>query len=166
VPWSNIFICRARREHLTDSCMGASRRSNRIALGLGGLILIGKQQRLPSLAHVPLHIVCEHAKEDGCAHVVPSYRAHKLEALIAMTTEELEKVRGMVARGKLKGSGEIGVRVGRGGARRHLCHRYGVAKRTMDSDDAVRTYKALSCSCPSSISARDPTEVLRAQLSD
>jgi len=71
-------------------------------------------------------------------------RAHKREALIAATTEELEKVRGMVARGKLKGSGEIGVRVGRGGARRHLCHRYGVAKRTMGSDDAVRNYKALS----------------------
>jgi hypothetical protein len=37
---------------------------------LGGLILVGKQQRLPSLAHVPLHIVGEHAKEDVWAHAV------------------------------------------------------------------------------------------------
>jgi len=40
-------------------------------------------------------------------------RAHKREALITATTEELEKVRNMVARGKLKGSGKIGVRVGK-----------------------------------------------------
>jgi hypothetical protein len=49
-------------------------------------------------------------------------RAHKREALIAATTEELEKVRGMVARGKLKGSGEIGVRVGK------VVNKYKVAK--------------------------------------
>jgi transposase len=40
-------------------------------------------------------------------------RAHKRGALIAATKSELEKVRGMVARGKLKGSAIIGVRVGR-----------------------------------------------------
>jgi len=49
-------------------------------------------------------------------------RAHKREALIAATTEELEKVRNMVARGKLKGSGKIGVRVGK------VINRYKVAK--------------------------------------
>jgi transposase len=49
-------------------------------------------------------------------------RAHKREALIAATTEELEKVRGMVARGKLKGSGDIGVRVGK------IVNKYKVAK--------------------------------------
>src|SRR5215813_11014963 len=49
-------------------------------------------------------------------------RAHKREALIAATTEELEKVRGMVARGKLKGSGDIGVRVGK------VVNKYKVAK--------------------------------------
>ena len=49
-------------------------------------------------------------------------RAHKREALIAATTEELEKVRGMVARGKLKVSGEIGVRVGK------VVNKYKVAK--------------------------------------
>ena len=49
-------------------------------------------------------------------------RAHKRDALIAATTEELEKVGKMVARGKLKGSGEIGVRVGK------VVNRYKVAK--------------------------------------
>ena len=49
-------------------------------------------------------------------------RAHKREALLAATTEELEKVRNMVARGKLKGSGEIGVRVGK------VVNKYKVAK--------------------------------------
>jgi transposase len=49
-------------------------------------------------------------------------RAHKRDALIAATTQELEKVRNMVARGKLKGSGEIGVRVGKG------VNKYKVAK--------------------------------------
>src|SRR5262249_42333747 len=49
-------------------------------------------------------------------------RAHKREALIAATTEELEKVRGMVARGKLNGSGEMGARVGK------VVNKYKVAK--------------------------------------
>ena len=49
-------------------------------------------------------------------------RAHKREALITATAEELEKVRGMVARGKLKGSGKIGVRVGK------VVNKYKVAK--------------------------------------
>jgi len=49
-------------------------------------------------------------------------RAHKREALIAATTEELEKVRKMVARGKLKGSGTIGVRAGK------VVNKYKVAK--------------------------------------
>jgi len=49
-------------------------------------------------------------------------RAHKREALIAATTEELEKVRNMVARGKLKGSANIGVRVGK------VVNKYKVAK--------------------------------------
>jgi hypothetical protein len=42
--------------------------------------------------------------------------------LITATTAELEKVRGMVARGKLKGNGDIGVRVGK------VVNKYKVAK--------------------------------------
>lgn len=39
-------------------------------------------------------------------------RAHKRRSLIAATIKELEKVRGMVERGKLRGKDRIGVRVG------------------------------------------------------
>jgi transposase len=49
-------------------------------------------------------------------------RAHKRAALIAATTAELDKVRAMVARGTLKGSAGIGVRVGK------VINKYKVAK--------------------------------------
>jgi transposase len=42
-----------------------------------------------------------------------SRRKHKREALLKATTEALEKVQGMVARGRLKEADKIGVRVGR-----------------------------------------------------
>jgi hypothetical protein len=40
-------------------------------------------------------------------------RAHKRQSLLDATVRELETVRGMVARGRLKGAGAIGVRVGK-----------------------------------------------------
>ena len=40
-------------------------------------------------------------------------RAHKREALLAATKEELQRVRATVARGKLRAAGKIGVRVGK-----------------------------------------------------
>ena len=40
-------------------------------------------------------------------------RAHKRQSLLDATSRELEKVRGMVARGRLRGAGTIGVRVGK-----------------------------------------------------
>ena len=49
-------------------------------------------------------------------------RAHKRQALLAATVKELEKVRGMVARGTLKGRDAIGVRVGK------VINKYKVAK--------------------------------------
>ena len=49
-------------------------------------------------------------------------RAGKREDLLAATTEELEKVRAMVARGRLKDEDKIGVRVGR------VINKYKVAK--------------------------------------
>jgi transposase len=42
-----------------------------------------------------------------------SRRQHKREALLQATTEALEKVQGMVARGRLKTADQIGLRVGR-----------------------------------------------------
>jgi transposase len=52
-------------------------------------------------------------------------RAHKRESLLEATGKELEKVRGMVARGKLKGRDAIGVRVGK------VVNKYKVAKHFM-----------------------------------
>ena len=49
-------------------------------------------------------------------------RAHKRQALLAATVKELDKVRGMVARGTLKGREAIGVRIGK------VVNKYKVAK--------------------------------------
>jgi len=49
-------------------------------------------------------------------------RAHTRQSLIAATTREFDKVKGMVTRGKLKSAAEIGVRVGR------VVNKYNVAK--------------------------------------
>jgi len=49
-------------------------------------------------------------------------RAHKRTSLLEATTTELEKVRGMVARGRLCGQDDIGVRVGK------VVNKYKVAK--------------------------------------
>jgi transposase len=49
-------------------------------------------------------------------------RAHKRHALLEATQKELQKVRAMVARGRLHGAGKIGVRVGR------AVNKYEVAK--------------------------------------
>jgi hypothetical protein len=49
-------------------------------------------------------------------------RAHKRQELLAATTKELEHVRAMIERGKLRGAGKIGVRVGR------VVNKYKVAK--------------------------------------
>ena len=54
--------------------------------------------------------------------VLGRLRAHKRASLLEATTRELEKVRGMVARGKLRGRAEIGLRAGR------VVNKYKVAK--------------------------------------
>jgi transposase len=65
-------------------------------------------------------------------------RAHKRAALIAATTAELEKVRAMVARGSLKGSAGIGVRVGK------VIDKYKVAKHfKLTIDDASFGFELL-----------------------
>jgi transposase len=50
------------------------------------------------------------------------FRAHKRQALLQATVKELEKVRSMVARKRLRGADQIGVRVGR------VINKYKVAK--------------------------------------
>jgi len=52
-------------------------------------------------------------------------RTHKREALLQATEKELEKVRAMVARGRLRGRDQIGVRVGK------VVNKYKVAKHFM-----------------------------------
>ena len=55
-------------------------------------------------------------------------RAHKREALLEATENNLEKVRSAVAAGRLKGQDQIGVRVGR------VVNQYKVAKHfTLDT---------------------------------
>jgi transposase len=57
-------------------------------------------------------------------------RAHKRESMLAATQRELEKVRGMVARGTLEGQDKIGVRVGK------VVNKYKMAKHvTLDIRD-------------------------------
>ena len=57
-------------------------------------------------------------------------RAHKRESMLAATQRELEKVRGMVARGTLQGQDKIGVRVGK------VINKYKMAKHvTLDIRD-------------------------------
>jgi hypothetical protein len=49
----------------------------RVALELGGLILVGKEQLAPRFAQVPLDVVGEHAQEDVAAHqaIAPELRS-------------------------------------------------------------------------------------------
>jgi transposase len=62
-------------------------------------------------------------------------RAHKRDSLIDATTVELDKVRGMVERGKLKGADAIGVRTGK------VVNKYKVAKHfELDIKDDSFTY--------------------------
>ena len=59
-------------------------------------------------------------------------RAHKRQALLQATVRELEKVRSMVARKRLRGADQIGVRVGR------VVNKYKVAKHfELDIEDAA-----------------------------
>ena len=63
-------------------------------------------------------------------------RAEKRKALIDATTKEMEKVRGMVQRGRLKGSDKIGVRIGK------VINKYKVAKHiVLDIGDEAFGFK-------------------------
>jgi Transposase DDE domain len=63
-------------------------------------------------------------------------RAHKRQSLLEATVKELEKVRGMVARGTLKGPEAIGVRVGK------VVNKYKVAKHLrLEIHDARFTFQ-------------------------
>jgi transposase len=65
-------------------------------------------------------------------------REHARESLIEATVDELERVRGMVARGRLKGKETIGVRVGR------VVNKYKMAKHIhLDIEDDAFEYRVV-----------------------
>ena len=87
-------------------------------------------------------------------------RARTRESLIEATVEELEKVRGMVARGRPKGKEKIGVRVGR------VVNKYKMAKHIhLDIGEASFDYRVLGKSVKTE-AAMDGLYVIRTSLAE
>jgi len=87
-------------------------------------------------------------------------RARTRESLIEATVVELEKVRGMVARGRPKGKEKIGVRVGR------VINKYKMAKHIqLDIEDDSFGYRVLEESVKAE-AAMDGLYVIRTSLSE
>jgi len=86
-------------------------------------------------------------------------REHTRESLIEATVVELEKVRGMVIRGRLKGKEKIGVRVGR------VVNKYKMAKHIhLDIEEDSFDYRVLEESVKAE-AAMDGLYVIRTSLS-
>jgi len=86
-------------------------------------------------------------------------REHTRQSLIKATVEELEKVRGMVIRGHLKGKEKIGVRVGR------VVNKYKMAKHIhLDIEEDSFDYRVLEESVKAE-AAMDGLYVIRTSLS-
>ena len=87
-------------------------------------------------------------------------REHTRESLIEATVVELEKVRGMVIRGRLKGKEKIGVRVGR------VVNKYKMAKHIhLDIEEDSFDYRVLEESVKAE-AAMDGLYVIRTSLSE
>jgi hypothetical protein len=87
-------------------------------------------------------------------------RAHKRQALLQATVQELEKVRAMVARGKLRTAGAIGVRVGR------VVNKYKVAKHfDLVIEDGRFDFRVLEQKVAAEV-ALDGVYVIRTSLSE
>ena len=85
-------------------------------------------------------------------------RRHKRAALLAATSQELERVRGMVARGRLTGQAAIGVRVGK------VVNKYKVAKHVrLDIQDASFAFQVDAASVAAE-AALDGLYVLRTSV--
>jgi hypothetical protein len=92
--------------------------------------------------------------------LVAERRARKREALLQATITELEKVKGMVARGSLKNKDKIGVRVGR------VVNKYKVAKHfQLTIDDRRFSYRLLEEKVAAE-AAVDGLYVIRTSLSE
>ena len=107
------------------------------ALVKGGQLQLGlfDKRNLFELTHPDFpgeRLVACHNSELG------KLRAHKRTSLLEATKRELEKVRGMVQRGRLSGQAKIGVRVGR------VINKYKVAKHlALQIEDARFDFKVL-----------------------
>ena len=87
-------------------------------------------------------------------------REHTRQSLIKATVEELEKVRGMVIRGRLKGKEKIGVRVGR------VVNKYKMAKQIhLDIEENSFDYRVLEESVKAE-AAMDGLYVIRTSLAE
>lgn len=85
-------------------------------------------------------------------------RAHKREALLRATREELERVRAMVERGALHGAGRIGVRVGK------VLNKFKMAKHfELDIGEQQFSYQVLAASVAAE-TALDGLYVIRSPL--
>ena len=85
-------------------------------------------------------------------------RAHKREALLTATREELERVRAMVERGTLRGAARIGVRVGKG------LNKFKMAKHfELDIGERQFNYQVLTASVAAE-TALDGLYVIRSPL--
>ncbi len=85
-------------------------------------------------------------------------RAHKRTSLLEATAQELEKVRGMVERGRLRGQDKIGVRVGK------VVNKYKVAKHFQLSIEAARFDFAIDRDKVAAEAALDGIYVIRTSL--
>jgi len=87
-------------------------------------------------------------------------RAHKRQALLQATIAELDKVKGMVERGRLLAKEKIGLRVGR------VVNKYKVAKHfQLDIDEGEFTYRVLAEKVAAE-AALDGLYVIRTSLSE
>lgn len=87
-------------------------------------------------------------------------RAHTRQSLIEATLAELEKVRGMVSRNRLKGKEKIGVRVGR------VVNKYNMAKHIhLDIEEDAFDYRVLDESVKAE-AAMDGLYVIRTSLAE
>ena len=95
-----------------------------------------------------------------CNPLMAERREQTRQSLIEATVGELEKVRGMVARGRLKGKEKIGVRVGR------VVNKYKMAKHIhLDIEEDSFDYRVLEESVKAE-AAMDGLYVIRTSLSE
>ena len=87
-------------------------------------------------------------------------RAEKRRSLLAATTEELDKVRAMVGRGRLQGEDKIGVRVGK------VVNKYKVAKHFVLEIDAQRFAYSIDEDKVAAEAALDGLYVIRTSLDE